>query len=156
MLFTDNVIEHILDFLAVPFLMGVLNFPATQDCWHRDVGCIGTVRQNRIVGAILMSDKVLRRVVAVKCYGNKCVNHLSLRDHASFKCPTVEQRGPPCLSLISAYRNGMDWSDMLVHLYKTPAKSRRWYIPLFFTDESKWKHWEYSVYNILVLCDVYL
>lgn len=26
---------------------------------------------------------------------------------------------------------GIDLSDMLVHMYKTPVKSRRWYLPLF-------------------------
>ncbi|CAI5671983.1 unnamed protein product [Oreochromis niloticus] len=40
----------------------------------------------------------------------------------------------PCPSLIPAYNEhmgGIDLSDMLVHLYKTPAKSTRWYLPLF-------------------------
>ena len=29
------------------------------------------------------------------------------------------------------HMGGIDLSDILVHLYKTPAKSRRWYFPLF-------------------------
>lgn len=40
----------------------------------------------------------------------------------------------PCPSLIAAYNQhmgGIDLSDMLVHLYKTPAKSQRWYFPMF-------------------------
>nr|XP_029131430.1 piggyBac transposable element-derived protein 3-like [Labrus bergylta] len=40
----------------------------------------------------------------------------------------------PCPSIILAYNQameGIDLSDMLVHLYKTPMKSMRWYIPLF-------------------------
>lgn len=40
----------------------------------------------------------------------------------------------PCPSLILAYNEhmgGIDLSDMLVHLYKTPAKSKTWYVSLF-------------------------
>ncbi|KAK9542245.1 hypothetical protein VZT92_000120 [Zoarces viviparus] len=47
----------------------------------------------------------------------------------------------PCPSLIPAYNQhmgGIDLSDMLVHLYKTPAKSRRWYIPLFGCISNSW------------------
>uniref|UniRef100_A0A3P9KB14 PiggyBac transposable element-derived protein domain-containing protein n=1 Tax=Oryzias latipes TaxID=8090 RepID=A0A3P9KB14_ORYLA len=118
------------------------------------VRCIGTVRPNRTGGAPLMADKDLVKqgrgasdyrsaegVIAVKWLNNKCVNLLS---NASGIMPlsTVRQWSKeskaktsiPCPSLIPAYNEhmgGIDLSDMLVHLYKTPAKSRRWYLPLF-------------------------
>lgn len=40
----------------------------------------------------------------------------------------------PCPSIVIAYNQatgGIDLSDMLVHLYKTPMKARQWYLPLF-------------------------
>uniref|UniRef100_A0A672L7S8 PiggyBac transposable element-derived protein domain-containing protein n=1 Tax=Sinocyclocheilus grahami TaxID=75366 RepID=A0A672L7S8_SINGR len=118
------------------------------------VQCIGTVRPNRTGGAPLMTDKELIKrgrgsydyrsaegVIAVKWFDNKCVNLLS---NASGIMPlsaverwckvSKEKITVPCPSLIPAYNEhmgGINLSDMLVHLYRTPAKSRRWYIPLF-------------------------
>lgn len=118
------------------------------------VKCIGTVRPNRTGGAPLMTDKDLIKrgrgacdfrsaegVLAVKWFDNKCVNLLSnaygIMPFSTVKRWSKESRTEitiPCPSLISAYNEhmgGLDLSDMLVHRYKTPAKSRRWYIPLF-------------------------
>lgn len=118
------------------------------------VRCIGTVRPNRIGGAPLMADKELMKkgrgafdyrsaegVIAVKWFDNKCVNLLSnacgVEPLSSVKRWSKDAHAKinvPCPSLIPAYNvhmGGIDLSDMLVHLYKTPAKSRRWYFPLF-------------------------
>lgn len=118
------------------------------------VKCIGTVRQNRTGGAPLMTDKELMKkgrgafdyrssegVVAVKWFDNKCVNLLSnacgVEPLSTVRRWSKEAKAKipiPCPSLIPAYNEhmgGIDLSDMLVHLYKTPAKSRRWYFPLF-------------------------
>lgn len=118
------------------------------------VKCIGTVRPNRIGGATLMVDKQLMKkgrgafdyrsaegVIAVKWYDNKCVNLLSnacgIMPLSTVKRWSKVARAKinvPCPSLIPAYNQhmgGIELSDLLVHLYKTPAKSRRWYIPLF-------------------------
>ncbi|XP_040891591.1 piggyBac transposable element-derived protein 2 [Toxotes jaculatrix] len=110
---------------------------------HANLGvkCIGTVRPNRLGGATLMADKNLMKkghgafdyssaegVIAVKWYDNKCV-HLLSNACGIMPLSTVKRS-----SLIPAYNHhmgGIDLSDMLVHLYKTPAKSRRWYVPLF-------------------------
>lgn len=80
-------------------------------------------------------------VVAVKWFDNKCVNLLSnaygIMPLSAVKRWNRESRtktGVPCPSLIHVYSEhvgGVDVSGMLVHLYKTPARSRRWYIPLF-------------------------
>jgi len=123
---------------------------------HTSLGvkCIGTVRPNRTGGAPLMTDKDLMKrghgacdyrsaegVIAVKWFDNKCVNLLS-NASAIMPLSTVNRWSKdsgakipvPCPSLIHAYNEhmgGIDLSDMLVHLYKTPVKSRRWYVPLF-------------------------
>ncbi|XP_061591810.1 piggyBac transposable element-derived protein 2-like [Cololabis saira] len=118
------------------------------------IKCVGTVRSNRIGGATLMEDKDLKKrgrgafdyqsaegVIAVKWYDNKCVTLLS-NAYGVMPLSTVKRRSKDkkakvaitCPSLIAAYNEhmeGIDLSDMLVHLYKTPAKSRRWYFPLF-------------------------
>uniref|UniRef100_A0A8C1CNC5 PiggyBac transposable element-derived protein domain-containing protein n=1 Tax=Cyprinus carpio carpio TaxID=630221 RepID=A0A8C1CNC5_CYPCA len=106
------------------------------------VQCIGTVRPNRTGGAPLMTDKELIKrgrgsydyrsaegVIAVKWFDNKCVNLLS---NASGIMPlsAVKRWCKESKEKIT-HMGGIDLSDMLVHLYKTPAKSRRWYIPLF-------------------------
>lgn len=75
-------------------------------------------------------------VIAVKCFDNKCVNLLS---NASGIMPlstvmrwckdSKEKINILCPSLIPAYnehKGGIDLSDMLVHLYKNPAKSSKW------------------------------
>uniref|UniRef100_A0A3P9CMK6 PiggyBac transposable element-derived protein domain-containing protein n=1 Tax=Maylandia zebra TaxID=106582 RepID=A0A3P9CMK6_9CICH len=118
------------------------------------VKCIGTVRPNRTGGATLMTDKELMKrgrrafdyrsaegVIAVKWFDNKCVNLLSnasgIMPLSTVKHWSKESKAKvmiPCPSLIPAYNEhmgGIDLSDMLVHLYKTPAKSTRWYLPLF-------------------------
>ncbi|XP_010796031.1 piggyBac transposable element-derived protein 3-like [Notothenia coriiceps] len=123
---------------------------------HSGLGikCIGTVRQNRNGRAPLMTDKELMKkgrgafdyrssegVVAIKWFDNKCVNLLSnacgVEPVSTVKRWSQEAKAKipiPCPSLIPAYNEhmgGIDLSDMLVHLYKTPAKARRWYFPLF-------------------------
>uniref|UniRef100_A0A8D0A1K3 PiggyBac transposable element-derived protein domain-containing protein n=1 Tax=Sander lucioperca TaxID=283035 RepID=A0A8D0A1K3_SANLU len=80
-------------------------------------------------------------VLTVKWYDNKCVTLLSnacgIMPLTSVQRWSKDEKAKiavPCPSLIAAYNQhmgGIDLSDMLVHLYKTPAKSRRWYFPLF-------------------------
>ncbi|KAL2077611.1 hypothetical protein ACEWY4_027115 [Coilia grayii] len=116
--------------------------------------CTGTVRQNRTGGAPLMTDKELMKrgrgaydyssahgVVAVKWFDNKCVHLLStacgVEPLSTVQRWSKEERAKvtvQCPSVIPAYNQhmgGIDLSDMLVQLYKTPAKSRRWYLPIF-------------------------
>uniref|UniRef100_A0A3P8S7U4 PiggyBac transposable element-derived protein domain-containing protein n=1 Tax=Amphiprion percula TaxID=161767 RepID=A0A3P8S7U4_AMPPE len=131
-----------------------INFNLVQSL-HATLGikCIGTVQPNRMSGALLMTDKELMKkgrgafdyrsaegVITVKWFDNKCINLLSnvcgIEPLSTVKRWSKEAHTKiniPCPSLIPAYNDhvgGIDLSDMLVHLYKTPAKSRRWYIPL--------------------------
>lgn len=120
------------------------------------IHCVGTVRGNRTGGAdkVLKSDKVLSKedrgsldycssdgIIAVKWNDNRCVTLLS-NAHGVEPLGCVnrynsEQKSKvpvACPAIISAYNEhmgGIDLSDMLVHLYKTPAKSHRWHLPLF-------------------------
>uniref|UniRef100_A0A3B3QTZ4 PiggyBac transposable element-derived protein domain-containing protein n=1 Tax=Paramormyrops kingsleyae TaxID=1676925 RepID=A0A3B3QTZ4_9TELE len=123
---------------------------------HANLGvkCIGTVRSNRMGGASLMTDKELMKngcgaydyrsaegVIAVKWFDDKCVNLMSnacgIKPLSTVKRWSKEAHAEvavPCPSLIHAYNQhmgGIDLFDMLVHMYKTPTKSRRWYFPLF-------------------------
>uniref|UniRef100_A0A3B4BMG1 PiggyBac transposable element-derived protein domain-containing protein n=1 Tax=Periophthalmus magnuspinnatus TaxID=409849 RepID=A0A3B4BMG1_9GOBI len=123
---------------------------------HANLGIkyIGTVRSNRIGGAHLIEDKELMKrgrgaldykstegVLAVKWYDNKCVTLLSnacgimpLTRVQRWSKDAKAKIAVQCPSLIAAYNQhmgGIDLSNMLVHLYKTPAKSQRWYFPLF-------------------------
>ncbi|KAF7647776.1 hypothetical protein LDENG_00167070 [Lucifuga dentata] len=111
----------------------------------QDVKCIGTVQANCIGGATLMTDKELMKKghgaydcrsaeggVAIKWFYSKCVNLLSnacgIMPLSTVKRWSKEFKHKiaiPCPSLIPAYNKhmgGTDLSDMLVHLYKTPAK----------------------------------
>ena len=80
-------------------------------------------------------------VIAVKWHDNKCVTLLSnavgVEPEGAVKRYDKHHRGKidiPCPSIVLAYNKhmgGIDLSDMLVSLYKTPMKSHRWYLPLF-------------------------
>uniref|UniRef100_A0A672KYQ5 PiggyBac transposable element-derived protein 3-like n=2 Tax=Sinocyclocheilus grahami TaxID=75366 RepID=A0A672KYQ5_SINGR len=123
---------------------------------HTNLGLrsVGTVRANRSGGATLMSDKEMVKqgrgvvdfcssegVVAVKWFDNKCVTLLSsacgvepLSSVKRYKKEVQQKVDVPCPSIVLAYNQamgGIDLSNMLVHLYKTPMKARRWYLPLF-------------------------
>ncbi|XP_023860035.1 piggyBac transposable element-derived protein 2 isoform X4 [Salvelinus sp. IW2-2015] len=118
------------------------------------VRCIGTVRAKCTVGATAMDDKALAKlgrgaydycsqegVIAVRWLDKKSVSILSnacgiepLGNVRRFCRETHQKIDIACPSVMSAYiqaKEGIDLSDMLVRLYKTPMKARRWYLPLF-------------------------
>ena len=80
-------------------------------------------------------------VIVIKWHNNKCVTLLSnavgvepegavKRYDKHHKC----KMDIPCPSIVLAYNKymrGIDLSDMLVSLYKTPIKSHRWCLFLF-------------------------
>lgn len=121
-----------------------------------DIHCVGTVRANRSGGAngFLKEDKILSKekrgaidycssegVIAVKWHDNRCVTLLSnahgIEPLSYVKRYNAEEKTKvpvTCPAVVQAYNEhmgGIDLSDMLVHLYKTPSKSRRWHFPLF-------------------------
>ncbi|KAK6314049.1 hypothetical protein J4Q44_G00155080 [Coregonus suidteri] len=118
------------------------------------VRCIGTVRANCTGGATAMDDKELAKlgrgaydycsqegVIAVRWLDKKSVSILSnacgiepLGSVRRFCRETHQKIDITCPSVMSAYiqaKEGIDLSDMLVRLYKTPMKAHRWYHPLF-------------------------
>ncbi|KAK3512880.1 hypothetical protein QTP70_028944, partial [Hemibagrus guttatus] len=117
---------------------------------HANLGvkCIGTVRPNRMGEASLKTYKELMEegrgafdyrsaegVIAVKWFDNKCVSLLSdscgIMPLSSVKRWSNEDKtkiAVTCPSLIPVYNQhmgGIDLSDMLIHMYKTPVKSSR-------------------------------
>jgi len=88
-----------------------------------------------------MDFKSCNGVLAVKWKDNKVVTMLSTatgvhpigtvqRYDKIAKC----KKDIPCPNVVKAYNSnmgGVDKSDMLGHLYCTPMKSRRWYLPIF-------------------------
>lgn len=115
---------------------------------------MGTVRATRCGGARLMADNEMKKkgrgaydfcssenVIAVKWHDNKCVSMLSnavgIEPVGSVKRFNVEAKCKidiPCPSIVLAYNKhmgGIDLSDMLVAMYKTPLRSHRWYLPIF-------------------------
>ncbi|XP_035639073.1 piggyBac transposable element-derived protein 2-like isoform X4 [Oncorhynchus keta] len=118
------------------------------------VRCIGTVRANGTGGATAMDDKDLAKlgrgaydycsqegVIAVRWLDKKSISILSnacgiepLGYVRRFCRETHQKIDITCPSVMLAYiqaKEGIDLSDMLVRLYKTPMKARRWYLPLF-------------------------
>lgn len=122
------------------------------------MGCryVGTARVNRIGSAPLMSNKEMDKkttprghydycsskgILALRWKDNKNVTVLSsdvgvepvgnVKRYDRNKKKRVEV---PCPNVIKQYNGkmgGIDKSDMLTHLYKTPMRARRWYMRLF-------------------------
>ena len=122
-------------------------------------GCryTGTARDNRIGKPPLTPTSELKKktvsrgtydysttddgILALRWKDNKVVTLLSndLGVNPVHKClrfskETKQKEEVDCPSLIKSYNanmGGIDKSDMLVHLYRTPMKAKRWYMRLF-------------------------
>ena len=117
---------------------------------------VGTARPNRIGNPPLMSKKELEKkttprgkhdyvscngVLAMSWKDNKPVTILSsdagvlpLSNVKRWDKDSKKKVDIPCPAVIKEYNGkmgGIDKSDMLTHLYKSPMKSRRWYLRLF-------------------------
>lgn len=125
----------------------------------KEKGCryTGTARENRIGKPPLKPTKDMEKksvprgsceyltsddnILVLKWKDNKVVTMLStdLGVEPVTKCQrycsdTKNKEDVPCPNVIKSYNanmGGIDKSDMLVHLYKTPLKSKRWYMRLF-------------------------
>ncbi|XP_026766406.3 histone-lysine N-methyltransferase PRDM9 isoform X2 [Pangasianodon hypophthalmus] len=118
------------------------------------VRCVGVVHEKHTGGANLASDRDLKNegcgtysfcssdgIIAVKWFNSKCVTLLSnacgvkpLENIRKFNKGSKRKCDVPCPAVISTYSKstgGADLSDMLINLYKSPMKSKRWYLPLF-------------------------
>ncbi|KAL2091503.1 hypothetical protein ACEWY4_013766 [Coilia grayii] len=118
---------------------------------------LGTIRKNRLHGCTLEDDRALLRqgrgsydyrvdndakVAVVKWVDNKAVTLASscaavspLKEVRRFSRAERRKVGVPCPNIVSQYNvhmGGVDLADMMVALYRTPAKSHRWYMCLFW------------------------
>uniref|UniRef100_A0A8C4DNN4 PiggyBac transposable element-derived protein domain-containing protein n=1 Tax=Dicentrarchus labrax TaxID=13489 RepID=A0A8C4DNN4_DICLA len=118
---------------------------------------LGTNRKNRLKGYTLEDDRALLRqgrgsydyrvdneaeVAVVKWSDNKAVTLASscaaispLKEVRRFSRQERRRVAVPCPNIVSQYNvhmGGVDLADMMVALYRTPAKSHRWYLGLFW------------------------
>lgn len=124
---------------------------------HWGIFSLGTIRQNRLKGCKgLLSDKELKKrgrgsfsqvvdndkkIAIVKWYDNKVVtlacSYADAHPVQEIKRWSKEQKrkfGVPCPQLVRHYNQhmgGVDLCDMLIALYRTSFKSRRWYMNIF-------------------------
>ena len=116
----------------------------------------GTARENRIGNPGLRSTAEMNKkscqrglsdykskdgIIAVKWKDNKVVTLLSsacgmepTTTISRYDKESKTKKEVPCPQIIKTYNcnmGGVDKSDMLGHLYSTPVKARRWYIPIF-------------------------
>ncbi|KAG7497753.1 hypothetical protein JOB18_043507 [Solea senegalensis] len=61
--------------------------------------------------------------LGIGCIGTQCLS--SVKRWRKDRCPM------PIAHAYNQHMGGLDLSEMLVHMYKTLAKSRQWYLPLF-------------------------
>ena len=122
------------------------------------IGCryVGTARTNRIGKAPLIESKELDKkshprgeydycsttgILALRWKDNKNVTMLSsdaglepVQKVTRYDRTTKKRVEVKCPNVIREYNSkmgGIDKSDMLTHLYKTPMRARRWYMRLF-------------------------
>ena len=123
-----------------------------------NMGCryVGTARENRIGHPPLMPSKEMDKktvprgkydyastngILALRWKDNKNVTLLSsdagiepIKKVQRFDKKAKKKVDVPCPDVIKQYNGkmgGIDKSDMLVHLHKTPMRARRWYMKMF-------------------------
>ncbi|CAK1593721.1 unnamed protein product [Parnassius mnemosyne] len=119
---------------------------------------LGTMRTNRLrdAGKYLKPDKVLKtqgrgafsqtvcnktKLSVVKWNDNKCVVLASsyadaypltkVRRYCKIRKQRIEVQYPNVVMHYNAHMGGVDLSDMLIALYRTEMKTRRWYLSIF-------------------------
>nr|CAI5858404.1 unnamed protein product [Callosobruchus analis] len=117
---------------------------------------LGTIRSNRLGNCILENDKVLakkgrgsfcckndnvNKISCVKWFDNKAVilvsTYVSVEPVVTATRYNKNKNGKieiPCPNIVKQYNRhmgGVDLMDMLVSLYRTRLKSRRWYLSIF-------------------------
>lgn len=119
---------------------------------------LGTMRSNRLRGSQthLKSDKQLKaqgrgafcqttcnekKVAIVKWNDNKCVVLTSsysdayplstMKRYYKIKKQKINVQYPNIVKHYNAHMGGVDLADMLVALYRTEMKTRRWYMSIF-------------------------
>lgn len=127
--------------------------------WLRDeygIFSLGTLRANRLRGCPLKADKQLaksgrgsydqkvdddKKIAIIKWYDNRAVVLASsyvasepvttIKRYSKAEKKRVEVCCPEIVKHYNAHMGGVDLSDMLVALYRTALKTRRWYMGIF-------------------------
>lgn len=117
---------------------------------------LGTIRSNRLRGCELLNDKQLRkngrgsydykvdnenRVFILKWYDNKpvllsstYVSDEPVSEISRYSNEKKQRVSIPCPKIVKDYNQhmgGVDLADMLIALYRTGLKSRKWYMNIF-------------------------
>nr|XP_026491734.1 piggyBac transposable element-derived protein 3-like [Vanessa tameamea] len=122
------------------------------------VFALGTIRGNRLRGAekVLPTEKAMKkkprghfvesicdknRLAVVRWNDNKAVTFISsfvasepiekIRRYSKDAKAKIDVQCPQIVRQYNRHMGGVDLSDMLISLYKTPFKSRRWYLAIF-------------------------
>lgn len=118
---------------------------------------LGTIRKNRLMGCVLEDDRALLRrgrgsydyrvanedqLAIVKWVDNKTVTLVSscvaVNPMGEVKRYSKEQKrqiSVSCPRIVTEYNThmgGVDLADMMIALYRTPTKSHRWYLSIFW------------------------
>lgn len=118
---------------------------------------VGTVRSNRLPNCSFETEKELKKrgrgsydfktevnnnVLAVKWFDNKCVHivstYVGVEPIANVQRWSVQANShvdvprPACIATYNKYMGGVDLHDMLVELYRTNVKGRRYYLRIIF------------------------
>nr|CAI5860344.1 unnamed protein product [Callosobruchus analis] len=131
-------------------------FTSEEDSNNYGILSLGTIRSNRLGNCILENDKVLakkgrgsfcckndnvNKISCVKWFDNKAVilvsTYVSVEPVITATRYNKKKNGKieiPCPNIVKPYNRhmeGVDLMDMLVSLYRTRLKSRRWYLSIF-------------------------
>ena len=118
---------------------------------------IATIRADRMHGCLLPTEKELKKggrgshsfksdansgIIVTRWYDNKCVNLCStytnpndvsdIRRWDRIKKEYIEISCPNVVKEYNKSMGGVDLSDMLISLYRTNIKSKRWYLKVLF------------------------
>lgn len=122
----------------------------------KEVYSIGTIRKNRMRNLVMKSDKDLKKegrgsmdyrtdttagITVVSWQDNKVVTLASsfagvepltsLKRYDKVAKAKIDDPAPDVVKQYNIHMGGVDLSDMLTSLYRTPMKARRWYLPIF-------------------------
>ncbi|CAH2011120.1 unnamed protein product, partial [Acanthoscelides obtectus] len=123
---------------------------------NKKLASLGTIRSNRLRGCPLLSDKELLRkgrgsfdyrvensvgLAVIKWADTKCVtlassyiSHSPVFEVSRFSKEQKKKVNVQCPQIVKQYNihmGGVNLSDTLLSLYKTPFKSKRWYLAMF-------------------------
>jgi len=133
------------------------NFAMIEKLKEKDLFYVGTINSNRIHGAPLKTEKVLKaegrgsydsvvetttNISLVRRFDNKCVTvvssfigaepHDDVRRYDRKQKEHISVQRPHVISAYNESMGGVDLLDMMCSLYKYQLKSKKWYLYIFY------------------------